>query len=210
MPYFINVKVFCFFVASARSGHSILAHLLSAHPKVMISDELDALSYFKEGYEVDKVYELIKNQDEKFQRRDRKKSGYSYKIDNLWQNVSVKYPEVIGDAKGARATSLLSTDKDFLEDLRQKTGVNIRAIFCLRNPFDVIATKKIRRDTSLDTAIDEYRNNALGMVSAHSQFRDEELMVLYHEELINDPESHFSRLFSYIEVEPLGDVCVLR
>ncbi len=50
MPYFDQVKRFCLFAASPRSGHSIMGHLLTAHPKVMISDELAAIGFFQEGY----------------------------------------------------------------------------------------------------------------------------------------------------------------
>ncbi|MCF8092759.1 MAG: hypothetical protein K9K40_09910 [Desulfotignum sp.] len=60
MPYFEKVARFCFFIATGRSGHSIIGHLLSAHPDVLISDELAALSFIEEGFSASQIYALIR------------------------------------------------------------------------------------------------------------------------------------------------------
>jgi len=95
MPYFNKVAKFCFFIATERSGHSIVGHLLTAHPEVLISDELNALSFIKEGFSAEQVYALIKCQDSRLQKRKRKKSGYSYWVDGTWQNVKDKHPVLL-------------------------------------------------------------------------------------------------------------------
>ena len=93
MPYFKKVKRFCLFVSTARSGHSIMAHLLTAHPKVLISDELAAANLLKDGFSKEQVFALIKYQDFRHQRRSRQKGKYNYKIDGVWQNIYDKYPD---------------------------------------------------------------------------------------------------------------------
>lgn len=207
MPYFDQVKAFCLFLATGRSGHSIMAHLLTAHPKVMICDELGAVSFFKEGYSREQVFALIKFQDFRHQRRDRKKSGYTYKVDGAWQNVYEKYPEVIGDAKGTRTIGLVGGEDDYLENLRSRlAGVRLRFIVHLRNPFDALSTMVQKRGVPVDQAVDTFLELEKKIATAYFRLDEEERLLQRHEDVVADPEKHFINMFEFLGVEPLPDV----
>jgi hypothetical protein len=206
LPYFDEIKRFRLFAAPARSGHSIMAHLLTAHPKVMICDELGAVSYFQEGYSREQVFALIKYQDYRYQRRNRRKSGYDYKVDGLWQNVYEKHPEVIGDAKGSRTTSLLGGDEHFLDLLRSKVQMPLRVLFHLRNPYDMISTKVRKRKIGVDLAVQTFIELERNMSSAYARLKEDEKVLQRHEDVIADPKHHFAKMYQFLGVEPLPKV----
>ncbi|MEO0966086.1 MAG: hypothetical protein AAFY08_13335 [Planctomycetota bacterium] len=202
MPYFDRVQAFSFFVSPARSGHSIIGQLLSAHPDVLYADELGAVTKIDEGYSADQVYALIRAQDLHLQNRGRAKSGYDYKVDGAWQNVPDKRPRVIGDAKGARATTLLAGGPGFAERVRAAVGVPIRAVVHLRDPFDIVGSRVKRRGRRLDDAIRGMRIVHDEILAAIGTLREDERLIQYHEDVIADPTAAFERMFAFLGVEP--------
>ncbi len=201
MPYFGNVKRFFLFVAPARSGHSVVGHLLSAHLKVLISDELGAISYFREGYSASQVYALIKHQDWRLHQRKRQKSGYDYAVEGGWQGVYDKLPEVIGDAKGTRSATIFGEEPSLIDDVRERVGVPLRMLFHLRNPYDIAATKVRRRGMTADRAATAIENQSRQIRTVFEALPEEERLVQYHEEMVAEPEDHFSRMFRFLDVE---------
>jgi hypothetical protein len=213
MPYFNSVKSYCSFLSTARSGHSIVAHLLTAHPKILISDELNAIKYFKEGYSAKQVFALIKYQDYRYQKRSRKKSGYSYQVNGLWQNIYDKNPEVIGDAKGFKTVELLCGKIDYLDTLRADIGIPLRFIIHLRNPFDAITTQSIKRNVPLEESIENFINFERKLSKIHTYLSSEEYLVQRHEDLIHEPDRHFIQMFNFLEVdimEKVIDACASK
>ncbi len=207
MPYFSQVRRVCLFLATARSGHSILAHLLTAHPRVLISDELDAVGLLQEGYSREQLFALIRFQDSRYQRRDRRKSGYSYKIEGTWQNEREKHPQVIGDAKGARSVEALGAARgEPVEALRRTLGLPLRVIVHLRNPFDVLSTKRRRDGRDLARLVRSFARNHEKLVRAWERLGVEEKLLQRHEDLSADPAGHFVRMFRFLGVEPLPAV----
>jgi hypothetical protein len=206
MPYFDRVQRFCFFIAPARSGHSIVAHLLSAHPEVLMSDELHALQYFKEGYSAPQVYALIKAQDARFQSRERMKSGYDYSVEGTAQNDEKKHPLVIGDAKGAGAAQILSSDPEVIDRVRAAVGVPLRVFIHVRHPFDIMATKIRRKGTSLELAINALIERDRKLERAADQLQDGEKFFQRHEDLIADPKGQFEKMFNFLDVEPIPEI----
>ncbi|MEM0914776.1 MAG: hypothetical protein AAGK09_09230 [Planctomycetota bacterium] len=202
MPYFDRVQNFAFFVSPARSGHSVIGQLLSAHPDVIFSDELGVVTKIDEGYSADQVFALIRAQDLHLQNRGRAKSGYDYRVDGAWQNVTNKHPVTIGDAKGARATAMLATNAAFADKIRASVGVPIRAIVHLRDPFDIVGSRVKRRGRKLDDAILGIRGIHDSVVAALATLREEERLIQYHEDVIADPVAAFERMFAFLGVEP--------
>jgi hypothetical protein len=205
-PYFQQVKRFCLFLSTARSGHSIMAHLLTAHPKVQISDELSAVSYFESGYSIEQVSALIKYQDYHYMKRKRKKSGYDYQVDGVWQNEYEKYPEVIGDAKGSRTTNLMGLNGQFLNHLRSTLKMPLRVIVHLRNPFDTISTRSRKRGIKLHRAVSHFIKKERIMAAAFDRLAKEERLVQRHEDVIKTPEKHFIQMFEFLGVDPMPEV----
>jgi len=206
LPYFGDVQRFLLFAAPPRSGHSVVGHLLSAHPKVLISDELGAISYFREGYSASQVYALIKHQDWRLHQRKRQKSGYDYTVKGGWQGVYEKYPQVIGDAKGARSITILGEDPKFLESVRSAVGVPLRVLFHLRNPYDIVATKVRKRGITLDWAVTAMENQSRHMRALSSALDPDEYLLQYHEDMVKEPRLHFERMFDFIGVKRRPDI----
>ncbi|MEM0914420.1 MAG: hypothetical protein AAGK09_07395 [Planctomycetota bacterium] len=201
MAYFDRVNTFCFFVSPARSGHSIIGQLLCAHPDVIVSDELGVVTMIDEGMSAEQVFALIRTQDLNLQARGRAKSGYDYRV-GAAQNRTDKRPLVMGDAKGARATSLLAGDEAFAPRLREAMGVPIRAIVHLRNPFDIVGSRVKRRGRKLDEAIGRVELLHAELLTAVGRLADDERLIQHHEDVIADPAEAFRRMFAFLGVEP--------
>jgi hypothetical protein len=181
MPYFDRVKRFCFFIAESEGGLSILSRLLSTHPDVLISDKLNSLQYFREGYSADQVYALIKMRACRVQRRQRSKtSGEGLRS----VKSKEKHPIAIGDSAGVASANLLASDHELLQQVRAAVGVPLRVIIYKRD--------KARRLNK--------RSNEVGTVAA--QLNDDERLFQTHNELIADPRGQFERLFRFLDVEP--------
>jgi len=206
VPYFDQVNRFCFFLAPGTSGHSIIGHLLTAHPKILISDELAALSYFKEDYSAEQVYALIKYQDYKHQCGKRRKSGYSYWVNGAWQNIQDKHPFVIGDAKGGRSVKLLCEDNTFSNYLRMKTDVPLRAIIHVRNPMDIIATRIRKHGHTLEYCVNRFIRFEKRITEACQTLRDDEKLFQRHEDVIEHPVENFEKMFNFLDVEIIPEV----
>lgn len=206
MQQFDNIQTFSFFLAPSRSGHSVMGHLLSAHPEVMFSDELDALMWFDEGFRADQVYAVIKYQNFRFEKRGRRKSGYRYKIPNSQQYVWEQYPKVIGDCKGRQSSLRIAKDPSFVDRLRQAVGVPLRVFVQGRHPYEIVASEMRRRQWSLRVAVDNLIEEIESIETAAQQLQSEERIVLYHEDLLRSPEDTFRTMFTFLGVEPTPEI----
>ncbi len=201
MKFFDDVKAYSFFIAPSRSGHSIIAHLLSAHPKILFSDELDAFYWFDEGFEAEQVYSVIKHQNMRYGKKGQLKSGYDYKIPGSMQYAWEKYPQVIGDAKGRRSSERIAEDPSFLDRLKKTVGVPIRAIVQMRHPYAMVASEKRNRLISLEEAMENIVGDMRHMDEAVGHLNDEEKLFIYHEDFLKDPETYFRQIFEFFGVD---------
>jgi hypothetical protein len=201
MPYFDRVERYCFFLAHSRTGHSLVAHLLSAHPDALVSDELGALDLVNRGFDRSQIFALIWNQDLRLQKRGRQKSGYSYATEGAWQDKP-KYPLVIGDAKGGASCRQIQQNPMLVDKLREVMGLPIRAIIHIRNPFNTIATISKRQNASVDQAIERFKLVNDARMLAVSLLREDEMLVQRHEDLITEPGRVLTRLFDFLGLDP--------
>ncbi|MGH9154291.1 MAG: hypothetical protein ACRD1K_00175, partial [Acidimicrobiales bacterium] len=94
---FRNVHAFVMFVGYPRSGHTILASLLNAHPNIVIGHRLRALRYVEAGYRNHQVNGMVLTADRRFARMGRVGSKrYDYSVPNQWQGRFTDL-QVIGD-----------------------------------------------------------------------------------------------------------------
>lgn len=89
---------FCFFIGYARSGHTLLASLLDAHPDIAISNELDSFRYIDHGFRRRQLYALILWHDEVF---GHDKKDFTYTVPGGHHGVASRL-RVIGDKRGQR------------------------------------------------------------------------------------------------------------
>ena len=105
-----RINSFLLFLGYARSGHSIVAALLDAHPHIVISHELHAVQRWAEYYSVDRetdrqglFSEIIENSksnlkgDKGFRSPNFTQKYYTLDVPGLYQGRYEDYIRVIGD-----------------------------------------------------------------------------------------------------------------
>ena len=149
-----SVKQFVFFIGYARSGHSIVASLLDAHPHMVIAHEFNLFSEWTRNrgkrlsnrtYLYNKLWANSYNSAINGWRSEQKnQKGYSLDIDSIWRGHFEKLL-VIGDKSGGKTTRVYQHSPDnfnkIVESLRKTVGVPIKVLHVIRNPYDMIATR---------------------------------------------------------------------
>lgn len=198
--HFADVEAFCLFIGYPRSGHSVLASLLSAHPDIVISHEIDALRYVRMRFHRQQIYHLILQGDRDFTSRGREvKTGFRYAVPDEWQG-QFRQLRVIGDKRGGSSTDMLDYHPEVLDRLRRIVAVPLRILHVVRNPFDNIATISARSQISLEEAMSRYfrRCEAVSRIKARTHG---ELLDTSHESLIADPRACLSRVCDFVGVD---------
>lgn len=200
---FSQVETFVMFAGHPRSGHTVVASLLNAHPDVVIGHRLRVARYLAAGFSRDQLYAMVLLADRRFERLGRVSSKrYNYSVPGQWQG-RFRTLKVLGD--GDVATGPFSRRPDLLESLRATTGAQVRIIHVVRNPFDNITTIAIRYAMSLGAAVERYfvgcdRNAVLRDLVGASCWID-----LRHEDLLGDPEASLQALCEFVGVEVSPD-----
>ena len=102
-----TIKTVCLFIGYPRSGHSLIAALLDAHPDIIIGMEWGALLHVYFGYKKKQLfYSLIRNSYLFSKKKNNIWTGYSYKIHGGWQGKFRKLL-VIGDKQGGRTSIII-------------------------------------------------------------------------------------------------------
>ena len=156
-----GVETFVLFIGYARSGHSIIASMMDAHPDMMIAHEY---FLFKKWIDQKKLGIDLLNKDKLFNElykasfTDTSKGlrtagsttkGYTLQIENSWQGRFRKL-RVIGDKSGGTTSIVFHrsptvTTRHFKE-LTRTVRIPIKFLHIIRNPFDIIATEALYRD----------------------------------------------------------------
>ena len=106
--FLLRTKSFLLFIGYARSGHSIVASLLDAHPHVVISHELHAVHRWTEFYSVDGTADrqdlfneimdnALSTTNKGYRSPNFTQKYYTLAVPGLYQGRYEKYIQVIGD-----------------------------------------------------------------------------------------------------------------
>ena len=163
-----DVETFMFFIGYPRSGHSIVASMIDAHPNAILAHEFSLFS--KLAMRLSTGDEYLMNKFNLFNalyqdsytdaiagwrsgKSSYDKKGYSLKLNasDSWQG-RFSTLKVIGDKSGG-TTSRFYRDhpeqfKQMYHSLMDAVHVPIRVIHVVRNPFDMIATRLLYRLSS--------------------------------------------------------------
>ena len=151
-----TVEKFVFFVGYSRSGHSIVASLLDAHPNIIIAHEYNLFRKWKgsmyqnRSFLYNELYQNSYNNAEKGWRSSIKnQKGYTLAVEDSWQGSFDKLL-VIGEKSGAVTSQTYDNDPQLfmqaLEQLRHTVCVPIKVIHVIRNPYDIISTRLLYAD----------------------------------------------------------------
>ena len=150
-----NVEQFLFFVGYARSGHSIIASMLDAHPNVVIAHEYALFTKWESEPAEHKNKTWLFNtlyDNSRFsmyrglRTQHALKKGYTLAIPGSWQgrfDTSTGI-SVIGDKSGGMTAQVFRKNRkhfySLYQELRNTVQMPIHAIHVVRNPYDNIAT----------------------------------------------------------------------
>jgi hypothetical protein len=202
---FSHVRSYCSFLGYPCSGHSIVASLLNAHPRMVIANELDALQLLEEGYSRERVFGLLLARDAEFEANGRilhtMPPYYDLNVPGQSQG-SYEQLEVIGDKHGHQTAVRLHRQPDLLDRLRTLIGVPLQVVHVVRNPYDNIATLASRRQHELTTAIEDYAELCEAVADVRSRLAPGELADVRSEDFTADPEKQLAELCRFLHVEP--------
>lgn len=202
---FKNVETYFMFFGNQRSGHSLIASLIDAHPNIVLAHELNAYKLWIMGFKRFQVYYLILKNAAAYGKRGRGESGYNYIVPNAHQG---KFTNIlaIGDKDGRRDTRILKRfPNSFLPTVR--SNKKVKMINVVRNPFDNITTICMRERKSEITKenIDNYFEMAKSVDSISALVNKEDFLLIYQEDLISSPKEFMKKICLFLAVEPVED-----
>lgn len=194
-----DLERFVLFLGYGRSGSTLLASLLNAHPDIAIAHELDVCWYVERGISRNGLFALLIHRHEWFASKGWKWTGYDYRIPGTHQG-SYRRLVVLGD-KRARGTAVaLGSDLDLVDQLRAMVGVPVCFIHQIRNPFDNITTMARRNDLPLHVAAGRYFELAASVARARERLAPEEFLDTWLEDLVSDPPECVRNCFEFLGV----------
>lgn len=212
---FQKLQRFCLFVGRGRSGTTLIGSLLDAHPNACIATELDVLRYVERRYSQRQIFALLRANAEEEAARGNEWTGYQYAVPGQFQGSSERLT-VIGDKKAARTLRGLvvgnrerSLDSrpeiplpDALDRLRGVVGLPLRFVHIVRNPFDQMASTIRHRPGG---SLQERARNHLLWAQMFTELRaclpEDEMIDVYHEDVIADPMGQLRRLCGFLGLE---------
>ncbi len=199
---FKDINYFTIFVSCERSGHSLVGSILDAHPNMIISHEIDALSLLKyHEFNISKVFSgILKNSYRLANNSARFESGYDY-------NIPYKYIgrfttlKVIGDKNRAVSSEFLYRYPMFLDMLIKKFGEKLKVINIFRNLYDNIAAISFRNNYSIKIAINNYFRRVIAFNYVKNKLPDNQVLYLSLETLIKTPKETIKKLCKFFALE---------
>lgn len=210
-PSFANVETYCTFIGYSRSGHSLVAALLDAHPNIVMAHELRAVKYIQHGFSREALYYLLFQMTKIRGHSWKRGGGYTYDVPNQWQGSFEKI-RVIGDKHGEFTVTTLADNPQLLEKLQNVVKVPIKFIHVVRNPYDNIATFAIkiasyRRNsevcnTDIEKAIKRYFHVCESVMKVKAMVESADVFDLYHEDFVKEPKTQLRELCLWLAIEP--------
>ncbi len=192
-----SIEKHCLFMGYPRSGHTLVASLLDAHPNIIISSGVDPLQYLERGFAHAQLFCLYFRQSRRFARTERKSGGYSYVVPNQWHG-RFNALKVVGDKSGDLITDRLLRRPEQLDALLRYPRVEHKFLHVIRNPYDNIATCAARNRISLEEAARYYFALCETVQAARRRIGEEGWLDVWHEALIDDPRAALTRLTGFL------------
>ncbi|MGF1478316.1 MAG: sulfotransferase [Cyanophyceae cyanobacterium] len=207
-PSFSEVETYCTFIGYSRSGHSLVAALLDAHPDIVMAHELRAVQYVQSGFGREALYYLLFQMTKVRGHSWKRGGGYTYDVSGQYQGAFEKI-RVIGDKHGEFTVTALAANPELLQKLREVVKVPVRFIHVVRNPFDNIATMALKqaknKTLDLQATIDRYFRVCTSVIKVKAMIDSGDVFELRQEDFIEDPKAQLRHLCHWLGVEPSVD-----
>jgi Sulfotransferase family len=194
-----ELQRFVLFIGYSRSGHSLVAALLDAHPNVVVSHELHAVKHLKTGSAFADVAHAVQLNSCYFNHFGRGYTGYDYRVPGQYQGRCTEL-KVLGDKKANGTCRALLKDPELVSWLERTIPVPVTFIHVIRNPWDNIASKARRTGMSLDGAADSYLRNAAAIHALRRRY-PQHVIDIYLDELSAAPIESLRRMVGRLGID---------
>lgn len=206
---FEQIEAFCLFIGYSRSGHSLVAALLDAHPNIVMAHEFRAIKYVAANFGRDALYYLMLENTRIRGHSWRRGSGYTFNVPNQWQGSFEKI-KVIGDKHGEYTVNQIASNPSLLDKLRKQIRVPIKFVHIIRNPFDNIAAMAMRRaekgyPLEIETDIRRYFEDCKAVMAVKALAGASEVFDIKHEDFVENPRKNLNELCRWLGVESSVD-----
>ncbi|MDT0631203.1 hypothetical protein RQM47_08380 [Rubrivirga sp. S365] len=227
-----DVQEFVQFVGFPRSGHSLIGSVLDAHPRAVVSHELDAMGLLRAGLSERMLYALVLENSAAFSRNGRYWNGFSYVVPGQ-DGGGAGRPTVVGDKKGDWAVRWVQQEPDLLDAVRRRLRARCRWVLVTRHPLDNIATMSLRKGrtydrlriasessaafkaelkaaqargdiaaSALDAMIDDYEELCGGVAQMEAAISPDDWLHVVYEQFTREPEVEIRRLCQFLDLDP--------
>ena len=207
---FRSVRTLCAFLGHGRSGSTVVSALLDAHRHVILADRVSLLGYLSAGFRREQLFRILVQNSGFVASRGRQKGGrdgrtYSYAVPGQWQG-RYEVLQVIGSRNAGPFTRRIGKDPQLLELLRRSmTGLSIKFIQVVRNPFDVISTMFIRSGREIPDGIRAYFTRCEAVARVEERTGSTAIFRIRHEDLLNQPRSSLFAMCGFLGLDTPAD-----
>ena len=227
IPAVKSVSRFLFFVGYARSGHSIIANLLNAHPHIVVSHDYSVFSRWAEEPRLHEnktwfINALLSNSWKYHvgSKMDGSEKTFSIESSISWQSLYKSRIQVIGDKAGATTVRLFRKNQSAFvktyKEMKKHLKIPINVVHVIRNPYDNIAAMILRNRNYNNKNLNStniYYNNTDLKVYILNYFKQVQTVIkmiktiplrtmnVYIEELLSNPKQVMHKLCSFLHVE---------
>ena len=202
-----DITSYVVFIGYPRSGSSIVGSLLDAHKNIALSHELNILNYHKKGYSRKQLLYLTERNAELSAKNNRISSGYKGKVEGQF-NGQVDTLLLLGDKKAGGTTKMLMHSPDLILELQKRLELPVKALHCVRNPFDMITTqayggnekKELLNAEKIQQSIAFFFEKADTVQKIIDQGKND-VYTLRHEQLVANSENELKALFDWLGIE---------
>lgn len=209
---FESVHTCVLFIGVGRSGTTLLGALLDAHPDMVVANQQCLLKYvYPLAFPRERIFRLLLQNSVAAARSGRPGGGgYTYAVPGQWQG-RCRTIRVIGDkSRSAQSVEWLHSRPRLLDELAAAVAARVRLVHVIRNPWDTIARRSLRRGVSLERisrqyfALAEQLQTLTGRLESDAAL-DVRCIPVYLEDLVADPAAELARLCAALGVRPDAD-----
>jgi hypothetical protein len=196
---FEEVGKFCLFVGHARSGSSLIASLVDAHPKIVVAHELDVFqSILDEVSSKQRLFYQLIARAQWFVERDADWTGYSYAVPSQHKGEYSSL-KVIGDKRAGVATVRLRRNPELLRKLREIVEVPVYLIHIKRHPLDNISTLARNNFGDVEYTINRYFKDCDTIKNLRKKGDQYDgWLNVYHEVFIEETKSELKKIVNFL------------
>ena len=212
--YLVNVRSVVFTIGFSKSGSSFTGHLLTAHPNIVITNEVNVIKDYLNQEIVTResfLCQIIKKAMTGERRKYRQ-----YALDK-YERRHFNRIEVIGDKSSSKNTRSLSESSSNLEKIQEMIGLPVLFILNVRNPYDMIssllttvprfrikgwydnAQRHMEEVVSNIEELSEKNKKLIEQIPAHRVF------ISRYETLIDNPKTQLTKICDFLNVDKPDD-----